>query len=315
MVMYMNDRVTKTTIFGVMFIIVLVSFYAMAISSMDEILVLITTILASFLLLLNIGLMFKNNAKTKLMQKKIIKYDVVEVDNHPLEVFVINKIWYHKKDLLTPRQIYAGLLYSIKKQELILSDKGIKINSNIERLPEYSRKVIEIAFLNPIECKQSEKLKLDRLNKIKTDNYFIETDELKKNIGENCKNRNLLFLMIDDVKEKYFTNIEGNNAAFLTILTVFVAILEFVLAIAFVQEATPENFYVPLTLSILLVGTVTNQYRERVTFQENKINDISKIINYISYIGNSEVNEIDQIYLYSLNRLVNHKEISKTFIE
>jgi len=311
----MNDKVTRTTIFGVMFIIVLVSFYAMAISSKDEIMIIITMVFAGFLLLLNIGFMIKNSNKTRLMKKKIMKKEVLTMNHHPLEVFLINKIWHHKKDLLSTRQIHAGLLYSIKKQELIYSEKGLKINADVAQLSEYSRKVIEMAFLNEIECKQSAGMKSDRLNKIKAENKFTEIAELKTNMKNNCKNRNILFEMIDVVKGKYFTNIEGNGAAFLMILTVFTAILEFVLAVAFVEDTKVEVFYISVSLSIVLIGTITSKYRERVTLQENKIEEISNILNYIDGISKSETNEIDQIYLYSLNKLVKIEEITKNFME
>lgn len=310
-----SNNVYKIAIINIAFFIITIAVYGTAINTNNHLLLLITAFFAIVLIILNLLWVFKNKKKTNEMRKLILKKDITNLEYNPLEVFLIDKIWYHRKALLTHKQIYSALLYEISLGNLIYENSKIKINKEIEFLNilKIDRISIEIAFLNSTEIKQNDQLKLEKLEKLQKEEHYLTLDDIRKNINDNCKNRSLFYDLIKDIKKEYFVDIENDSSAILTMITWLCIILEFAIGVKYVNDATVLNFYLPISLAIILCILITSKYRERVILKDDKKEEITKILNYIKYIETNKDKKIDKIYLYGLNKLDENDEIVKIF--
>lgn len=311
-----SDNTIKLMMLGIIFFIILVIIYTATIKNSSEILLIITALYALLLVGLNLIWVLKNKTKTNEMRRLILKEEINTIKKNPLEVYLIDKIWYHNKGSITYKQLYSSLLYEISEDFLIYQDSNILINENlnINNLSKINRLTLEMAFLNSVELKQPDKLKYEKIEKMQKDKISISIQDIKKNINENCKNRSIFYNMLADIKQEYFVDIENNNSALLTIFTWLCIIMEFLIGINFVNSANILNFYLPISLALILCILVTNKYRERVVLKLDKKDEISKILNYIRNIEKEEKNNIDRIFLYGLNKLDANNDVAKIFL-
>jgi hypothetical protein len=313
-----NDNYIKTLkvlLLSVAFFLVVVALYGAAIKTKNEILLIAIACITGIIILINLFLVLKNKNKTNDMRKIITKKETDSVSINPLGLYLIDMVWYHKKGNLSYRQLYAALLYNVAEERIIYSDKKMKLdrNLNLKELSFLDRFTVEMAFLNSIEFKQNDTLKEEKLRGLMKDDLYLPLDDIKDNIIENCKNRAAFYDVSANVKETYFVNIEGSNEAILTILSWICIILGFVLGISATNEGTILGFYVPISLSLVLTFLLTSKYRERVVLKMDKKEEIIDILNYIKYIENNEIDNLDKIYLYALNKVEDKDGLVKIF--
>ena len=73
-----------------------------------------------------------------------------------------------------------------------------------------------------------------------------------------------------DIQKEYLEDETNHWIAIVTILSGFLAILEVILSIASIQEATLYNFYLPLMSAILLLAVIFHKNHERMIFKKEK---------------------------------------------
>lgn len=309
------EQTMKTLVVAAIFFVILVAIYSIAISTSNELLLIVTAVITSVIILFNLILVSKNKKKTNNMRKMILKNNIGSSNLNPIEIYLVDKIWYHKKGKLSYRQIYSALLYNISEGNIVYngSKLGIKNNFKFDNLSEIDRFTLEIAFLDAIEFKKNDKLKDEILLKLQKEDLFLTMEDIKRNIDNNCKNRSAFYDLLSVIKSKYFVDIEGGNEAVLTIFSWICVILEVVLGISYINDGSILGFYLPISLAFILTFLTTSKYRERVVLKTDKKEEISDILNYIRSFDDNSSNNIDKIYLYALNRLKDTDNIFKIF--
>jgi len=308
----MKKNLQKILIVG--YLVVFIALVIASIVTKDEILLISTSVALAILVLLNLRYIIINQKKIRSIN--FHDNEVTKSDLHPLELYLIDCIWNHKKKRFNKNQIYGAVLYELEVGHLVQIDKGITISKDIdlEKISIYSLITIEMALLENIDCRKNKKLKLDILKKIQKENILILTENFHSNISDNCLDRNLFYEQVEDMKKMYFNNIEDENAVYLTIVSWVSVILSSAFIIMFYNEASLFNFYLPICLAVLLVGTITSNYRERVTIKNNYNNFINESLNYINYLKNYKKSRINDIYAYCLG-INKNKNIINVFNE
>lgn len=309
------EQTIKVMIAVIAFFVILVTIYSVTIKTNNEILLILTATITIIIIIFNLLLVSKNKNKTNNMRKMILKKDIDSININPLAIYLIDKIWYHKKGKLTYRQIYSGLIYNISEGRIVYDDSKMKINDNfkLSELSKIDRFTIELAFFEATEFKQNDKLKDEKLTKMQIDNISLPIIDIKKNIEDNCKNRAAFYDIFSIIKSEYFVDIEGGNEAILTIFSWICIILEVALGISCMKVGSILGFYLPISLAFALTFVITSKYRERVVLKTDKKEDISDILNYIRNLDNNSSNNMDKTYLYALNRLNDTDKIVKIF--
>lgn len=311
----MNNKGSRVSILFVVAALMVTSLYALTISDEKEILIIGTSVFSGFLVLVNFIIIFKNMSVVNKNKRKLSNKEVKKINIHPLELFLINRAWKHSKELLKDFHIYAGVRYELEKGHIVVVNNSIMIEeeTDLSKLDKYSLKIIEMAMLDSTEYMQLSSMRLTKLNKLKKDKQVVTIDEIKNNIKENCKNRNILTKLSEEVKIEYFDNDEGSFGAAIMLLTGFTAILSFVMAISFIQSDDILKFYLPLTAAVILIGTITSGFRDRAAIKEDKIHDMSIVINYIKSMNSLDNNAYNEINKYVLGLLPENNDIVKIF--
>lgn len=303
---------TKYTILFLAYLIIFASLIMGVTKTENQNLLIATSSAILILVLLNLSQIIKN--KRKINSIKMYSKLVTETDIHPLELYAINCVWYHRKNKFNKQQIYAAVLYEIEKGNLELTDKGVKISSsiNLDELSLYSLKAMEMSLLEQIDCRKIRRLKMSKLKKLQAENVSIVMEDFNSNIAINCTDTDNFYEIMNDVKEKYFEEIESSVTAPLTLVSWICVLFSIILVLAFYNKATVLNFYLPVGLVVLLVATTTSKYRERVVIKSGKKEFINDSLNYINYLKNSDENKINKIYAYCLEK-TNDISIIKIF--
>lgn len=303
-------KLIKYRILTIAFLIVLIILMMSAVKTENEILLISSSVAIGILFLLNLRYVIIN--KKKVDSIRVYEKEVRCTDLHPLELYMLDRIWYHKKKKFSREQLYAAVLYEIEEGNLLLTDKGIKISPKIdlEQLSPYSSVTLEMSLLERIDCRKIKRLKLNKLKSIQEEQIAIVIDDINSNIKENCLDKELFYELMTDMKNNYFEEIETKTTVYLTISSWICAIATIPFVFAFQEKATILNFYLPIGLAVLLVATITSKYRERVTIKEGNKSFVFDTLNYIKYLSNPEKNKTNEIYAYCLEKNTDTKIVS-----
>ena len=303
-------KLIKYRILTIAFLIVMFALVMCSIKTENELLLIVYSILIAFLVLLNLRYVIIN--KKMVNSVKIYKKAVRETMLHPLELYVLDRTWYHKKKNFSKNQIYAAVLYEIESGNLELTDKGIKISSkiNLEELPKYSLVTLEMSLLDRIDCRKIRRLKISKLKELQSEKISLVIEDIKSNVSDNCLDKDIFYELMSEMKSKYFKEVESATVVYLTIISWICVFLTTIFAFAFYNKETLLNFYLPISLVVLLVATITSKYRERVIVQDNDRTLVFDSLNYISYLKNAERNKINDIYAYCLEKNMDIQTIS-----
>ncbi len=116
------------------------------------------------------------------------------------------------------------------------------------------------------------------------------------------------------MKEEHFIEIESSMTVYLTIISWACSLLAIPFVFAFFNEATFLNLYLPIGLVVVLVATITSDYRERVIIKEESKNYLFDNLNYIHYLNEPREDKVNMIYSYCLGK-DNGSNINKLFIK
>lgn len=292
------------------YLVVLAVLVGATVKTESDNLLIASSVMMGILFLLNLRMVLINSRKVKSMN--IYKKDVVSTDLHPLELYMIDSIWHHKKKKFSKRQIYAALLYEIELNNLEYTDKGIGISPNVrlEQLSVYSLITMEMVLFNKVDCRKIRRLKVAKLRNIQAEGISIVMDDVKANIASNCSDTHLYYEQTIDMKNKYFEDIESKATVFLTIISWISVLLTVLIVIHFCNQATIINFYIPTTIAVLLVATLTSKNRERVIIKESARLLVIDALNYIEYLSRAEETRINQLYAYCLEKSNDSRIIS-----
>lgn len=309
MVISMKKTINKYQFIIFVYFLIYICLCFMASKSTNDVYAIVVNILLLLLIIFNLKYVILNYSKFKLT--KIYNKNLDEIDIHPLELYLINSVWYHKKQSIGSKQIQGAVLYEIEKGNLILEDDKINISPkvNLDKVPEYTLLTFSLALLKKTDARKIAKYKKTIfLNQQKKG---ISLKKMNNNIKQNCADLDLYYKLTDEIKEKYFDNIESYNTVYLTVaswLTIFVtAVLVY---FSFVKP-TILNFFLPAGFATLLLATLTSKYRERVTIKPGFHDKICDTLNYISYLKRKDKSKINDIYAYTLNKPC--KEIGSIF--
>ena len=292
----------KYKIVAMIYLVVLLVLVIGAVKTENQMLLISSSIAISILILLNLRYIVINKKMVSAM--KISEQVVTETNLHPLELYIIDRVWYHKKKKFTKASLYASLLYEIEKGNLELNEKGLKISSNInlEELPSYSLKTLEMTLLEKIDCRKNDKLKRTKLKSLQEEQTLVVIEDVNLNISENSVDADNFYKKMIETKSKYFEDIESSKTVPLTLVSWACTLISLLFVFAFYNKATLLNFYLPIVLVVLLVATITSKYRERVIIKKDAKEFINIALNYINYLKNPERNRINEIYAYCLEK-------------
>lgn len=292
----------KYKIVAMIYLVVLFVLIVSSVKTENQTLLILSSIAISILILLNLRYIFINKKMVSTM--KISNQVVTETNIHPLELYIIERVWYHKKKKFTKDPIYASLLYEIGKGNLELTEKGVKISSKIslEELSSYSLKTFEMTLLEKVDCRKSDKLKRAKLKGMQEEQFLVAIEDINLNISENSVDTDNFYKKMMEIKSKYFEDIESSKSVPLTIVSWACTLMSLLFVFTFYNRATLLNFYLPIVLVVLLVATITSKYRERVIIKKDAKEFINNALNYINYLENPERNKINEIYAYCLDK-------------
>jgi len=245
------------------------------------------------------------------------KESVENIDKSPLEVYLISTIWNHKKMIIGNEQILSTLLYEIQDRKVIYENGTLQMDSNLvlSQLSICERYLIEVVFLDAVAYQQSQELKEEKLKKMIKEKIRISILDVEENISANLTSRSQVSSLIENLKEQYFKEIDSTISAPLTLLSSLLVILNLIETAVSLNNPTMETFYIPLVLTVLLVISITNKNRERVSLKTEKSNEISRVINYYSNLRHSNRTDSNKVYRVCLGicSKEEREEIKKTF--
>ena len=304
----------KYRILTIAFLIVICALMISAAKTENEILLISSSCIIGVLILLNLRYVIVNSKMVSSV--KVLKKDIVSTNLHPLELYILDCVWYHKKKRFSKEQIYASVLYEIENGVLIQTEKGIKISNKIDlkEMSIYSLKALEMSLLEKIDCRKIDRLKMAKLKTLQDDEISIVIDDLNSNIVDNCMDKENFYTLLNIMKEEHFVEIESSMTVYLTIASWACAVLTIPFVFAFFDKATFLNLYLPIGLVVVLIATITSNYRERVMIKEDSKNYLFDNLNYIHYLNVPRDNKKDIIYSYCLGKN-DGSSINKLFIK
>ncbi len=307
-----TDVEIKNIKYGILSFFSLIIIVALVIAALttknDKVLLAVSGVMV-LLILLNLKYIFINKKKHAAVH--LIKREVTSTDIHPLELYIINTIWCHRKKRINREQIYASLLYELLQKHIIVDEKGVKIPNdvNLDNVSIYTLMTYEMALLDKIDCRKIRRLKIAKLKSLQSEEVAITLEDLNNNIVENCSDTHLFYERMTEMNEQYFESIESFSTVYLTLISWFMVIISTLFLFTFFENATIINFFLPLSLTVILVATLTSKNRERVTIKTEQLYFISNALNYINYLENSEKSRVNDIYAYCLGKTNDNKYI------
>lgn len=274
-------------------------------------------IVTGFFLLINIFYILRNIIAFSKSKRLINKESVETIDKSPLEVYLVSTIWNHKKMIIGKEQILSSLLYEVQTHKVIYEDGTLQIDSNLvlSQISICERYLLEVVFLDAVAYQQSQELKEEKLKKMIEEKVRVPVIDIEENISANLNSRSHISSLIENLKEKYFKEIDSTISAPLTLLSSLLVILNLIETAVSLNNPTTETFYIPLALTVLLAISITNKNRERVSLKPEKSNEVSKVINYYSNLKCSERIESNKLYRVCLGICSKEERegIKKTF--
>lgn len=300
-----NEKNIGSLVIAVILLILIVIFYYVLISSKNEILELVAIGISSFFLLANIYYIIKNQSIMKKSKKMVKKINLENISKNPLEVYLISAIWNHRKITIGDGQVASSLLYEISEEHVVFDNEQFSISSDldIEKLSKCQKYIFYTVFLDSISNQQNEETKLNKIRKMQKEKTLVPLVVASENIKSNLHNRDNVHNLTIQVRDEYFETVENDFTALLSLLTIGVALLNLIEAITFMKVAAIENFYIPVILAFLLVFTITSKSRERVLLKEEKVEEITRVLNYIHLLSKNLGKAKDKVYLCSLGLL------------
>lgn len=308
--------------FGITFVsvivfIAIIILYNFILSKKSLELALIGIIITGLFLLINIFYILKNISSFSKSKRLMNKESVENIDKSPLEIYLISTIWNHKKMIIGKEQILSTLLYEIQDRKVLYENGTLQMDSNLvlSQLSICERYLIEVVFLDSVAYQQSQELKEEKIKKMIKEKIRISILDAEENISANLVSRSQVSSLIENLKEQYFKEIDSTISAPLTLLSSLLVILNLIETAVSLNNPTMETFYIPLALTVLLVISITNKNRERVSLKTEKSNEISRVINYYSNLRHSKRTDSNKIYRVCLGicSKEEREEIKKTF--
>ncbi len=297
-----NEKSIVSLVIAGILLVLLVIFYYIVISNKKELTQIIALVITGLFLLANIYYIVKNNNIMKKSKKMVKKVKPSLPSQNPLEVYLISSIWKHQKITIGKGQISSALLYEISEENILFDKETLSISPklDLDNLSFIESYLLETVFLDSVSNQQSKNQKLMKLKKMQKEKTALPLVSISENITKNIRNKDAVHSLTLKITDYYFETVENDFTALLTILSVGIAFFNLVEAITFMSTPTVINFYVPVVFALLLVATITSKSRERVLLKENQVEEITKVLNYISSLSTKEITASDKVYLCSL---------------
>ena len=216
----MEFKSIKYRILTIAFLMVMCALMISAAKTGNELLLILSSCVIGILILLNLRYVIINNKMVSSV--KVLKKNITGTNLHPLELYILDCVWYHKKKKFSKEQIYASVLYEIENDVLIQTEKGIKISNKIDlnKLSIYSLATLEMSLLEKMDCRKIDRLKLAKLKSLQKDEISVVIDDLNCNVVDNCMDKEIFYTLMNIMKEEHFIEIESNMTLYLTIISI-----------------------------------------------------------------------------------------------
>ena len=90
-----------------------------------------------------------------------------------------------------------------------------------------------MSLLERIDCRKIRRLKLSKLKELQNEKISLVIDDIKSNIAANCLDKEIFYELMDEMKNKYFKEVESLTTVYLTIISWICVLLTVVFIFVF----------------------------------------------------------------------------------
>lgn len=287
---------------SIFLMVLLVVLYSFILSSKNQILEIIGCVITTLFFLVNLFYLLKNRSAIKNSEKQVEKKEVLNNEKSPLETYLFVTIFSHKKVRIRKLHILSNLRYELEKGNIIIEEKTLFISPKLDfqNVDNCLRHTIETIFLDSLTFHQTESLKLEKLEKMQEAKVGVPFLDALENITANVSDISSTHKLVEDIQDTYFDEVDNKSISFFTIVSYLLVFLNLLVALRNLSSPQIESFYVPMVLSIFIIGEITSKYHEGIVLKREKLTEATLIWNYIQTLRSKEISFKDETYLCSL---------------